>query len=71
MKHAMNFLEEGAKVKAVVVFKGRTIAYKEQGQIMLLRLAQELAEYGKVELMPKMEGNRMFMQLVPLPKKKK
>jgi len=71
VKHAMHFLEDGNKVKAFVHFKGRSIAYKEKGEIILLKFAQELAEYGKVELMPKMEGNRMFLHLAPLPKKKK
>jgi translation initiation factor IF-3 len=70
VKHAMHFLEDGNKVKAFVHFKGRSIAYKEKGEIILLKFAQELAEYGKVELMPKMEGNRMFLHLAPLPKKK-
>ncbi|HEX5001278.1 MAG TPA: translation initiation factor IF-3 [Bacteroidia bacterium] len=71
VKHAIKFLEEGAKVKAYVHFKGRTIAYKEKGEIILLKFAQELADYGKVELLPKLEGNRMFLHLVPLPNKKK
>ncbi len=66
----MKFLGDGDKVKAFVHFKGRSIAYKEKGEIILLKFAQELAEYGKVELMPKMEGNRMFLHLAPLPKKK-
>jgi translation initiation factor IF-3 len=70
VKHAMKFLEEGNKVKAYVHFKGRTIAYKEKGEIILLKFAQELADYGKVELLPKLEGNRMFLHLVPLPNKK-
>ena len=70
VKHAMKFLDDGNKVKAFVHFKGRSIAYKEKGEIILLKFAQELAEYGKVELMPKMEGNRMFLHLAPLPKKK-
>lgn len=70
VKHAMKFLGDGDKVKAFVHFKGRSIAYKEKGEIILLKFAQELAEYGKVELMPKMEGNRMFLHLAPLPKKK-
>ncbi len=69
VKHAIKFLEEGAKVKAYVHFKGRTIAYKEKGEIILLKFAQALEEYGKVELLPKLEGNRMFLHLVPLPKK--
>lgn len=71
VKHAMNFLEEGHKVKAYVHFRGRSIAYKEKGEIILLKFAQSLEEYGKVELMPKLEGNRMFLHLAPLPKKKK
>ena len=71
VKHAIKFLEEGAKVKAYVHFKGRTIAYKEKGEIILLKFAQELADFGKVEQLPKLEGNRMFLHLVPLPKKVK
>lgn len=70
VKHAIKFLEDGAKVKAYVHFKGRSIAYKEKGEILLLKFAQELADYGKVELLPKLEGNRMFLNLTPLPKKK-
>ena len=70
VKHAIKFLDEGAKVKAYVHFKGRTIAYKEKGEIILLKFAQELADYGKVELLPKLEGNRMFLHLAPLAKKK-
>ena len=69
VKHAIKFLEEGAKVKAYVHFKGRTIAYKEKGEIILLKFAQALEEFGKVELLPKLEGNRMFLHLAPLPKK--
>jgi len=64
-KHALKFLEEGAKLKAYVFFKGRSIIYKDQGQILLLRLAQDLEEYGKVEQMPKLEGKRMIMFLAP------
>jgi len=71
VKHAVKFLEDGAKVKAFVHFKGRSIAYKEQGEIILLKFAQALEEYGKVEMLPKLEGNRMFLHMVPLPKKKK
>ena len=71
VKHAIKFLEDGAKVKAFVHFKGRSIAYKEQGEIILLKFAQALEEYGKVEMLPKLEGNRMFLHMVPLPKKKK
>jgi len=62
-KHAIKFLKEGAKLKAFVFFKGRSIIYKEQGQILLLRLAQDLEEYGKVEQMPKLEGKRMTMYI--------
>ena len=58
-------------MKAYVHFKGRTIAYKEKGEIILLKFAQELADHGKVEQLPKLEGNRMFLHLVPLPKKVK
>ena len=64
-KHAVKFLEEGAKLKAFVFFKGRSIIYKDQGQILLLKLAQELEEDGKVEQMPKLEGKRMIMFLSP------
>lgn len=61
LKHAIKFLEEGSKVKVDVFFKGRTIIYKEKGEIILLRFAQELADYGKVEQLPKLEGKRMIM----------
>jgi len=64
-KHAIKFLEDGAKLKAFVFFKGRSIIYKDQGQILLLKLAQELEEYGKVEQMPKLEGKRMIMFIAP------
>ncbi len=64
-KHAIKFLSEGAKLKAYVFFKGRSIIYKDKGQILLLRLAQELEEYGKVEQMPKLEGKRMIMFIAP------
>jgi len=70
LKHAINFLEEGDKVKAFVFFKGRSIVYKEQGEILLLRFAQDLEEYGKVDQLPKLEGKRMIMFLSPKPKKK-
>jgi translation initiation factor IF-3 len=69
-KHGEKFLKEGSKVKAYVFFKGRSIIYKDQGEILLLRLATDLEEYGKVEQMPKLEGKRMTMFLAPLPKKK-
>ncbi len=64
-KHAIKFLSEGCKLKAYVFFKGRSIIYKDQGQILLLRLAQELEESGKVEQMPKLEGKRMIMFIAP------
>jgi len=64
-KHAEKFLKEGAKLKAFVFFKGRSIIYQEQGQILLLRLAQDLEELGKVEQMPKLEGKRMIMFISP------
>jgi translation initiation factor IF-3 len=64
-KHAIKFLEEGAKLKAFVFFKGRSIVFKEQGHILLLRLAQDLEDYGKVEQLPKLEGKRMIMLMKP------
>ena len=64
-KHAEKFLKEGAKLKAFVFFKGRSIVFKEQGQILLLRLAQDLEEFGKVEQLPKLEGKRMTMFISP------
>ena len=70
LKHAQKFLEDGAKLKAFVFFKGRSILYKEKGEILLLRLAQDLEEYGKVEQMPRLEGKRMIMMMSPKPKKK-
>lgn len=70
MKHAQKFLEEGAKLKAFVFFKGRTIIFKEQGQILLLRLAQDLEEYGKVEQLPRLEGKRMTLWIAPKKKGK-
>ncbi|TCN66683.1 translation initiation factor IF-3 [Acetobacteroides hydrogenigenes] len=71
LKHAENFLKEGSKVKAFVFFKGRSILFKEQGEILLLRFAQELEEVGKVEQMPKLEGKRMIMFIAPKVAKKK
>ncbi len=68
-KNAMKFLKDGAKLKAFVFFKGRSIIYKDQGQILLLRLAQELEEFGKVESLPVLEGKRMIMFIAPLKKK--
>jgi translation initiation factor IF-3 len=64
-KHAVKFLEEGSKHKAYVFFKGRSILFKDQGQILLLRLAQDLEEYGSVEQLPKLEGKRMIMFIAP------
>ena len=69
--HAIKFLEEGAKLKAFVFFKGRSIIFKEQGQILLLKLAQELEEYGKVEQLPVLEGKKMIMFVSPKKAKKK
>jgi len=68
-KHAIKFLESGAKLKAYVFFKGRSIVFKDQGQILLLRLAQELEEYGTVEQMPRLEGKRMTMFIASKKKK--
>jgi len=68
-KHAEKFLKDGAKLKAYVFFKGRSIVYKDKGEILLLKLAQELEECGKVEQMPKLEGKRMTMFLAPKTKK--
>ena len=65
LKHAIKFLQDGAKVKVDVFFKGRTIIYKEKGEYVLLRFADELEEYGKVERMPKLEGKRMIMIIAP------
>jgi translation initiation factor IF-3 len=69
-KHAIKFLEDGAKLKAFVFFKGRSIIFKEQGQILLLKLAQELEEYGKVEQLPTLEGKKMIMFVSPKKTKK-
>lgn len=65
LKHAIKFLQEGAKVKVDVFFKGRSIIYKDKGEFVLLRFAQELEEYGKVERLPKLEGKRMIMIIAP------
>ncbi|MBX2827270.1 MAG: translation initiation factor IF-3 [Flavobacteriaceae bacterium] len=64
-KHGEKFLKDGAKLKAYVFFKGRSIIYKDKGEILLLRLAQDLEDYGKVEQMPKLEGKRMTMFIAP------
>ena len=68
-KHAEKFLKDGAKLKAYVFFKGRSIVYKDQGEILLLKLASELEELGKVEQIPRLEGKRMTMFLAPKTKK--
>ena len=65
LKHAIGFLQEGAKVKAYVFFKGRSILFKEQGEVLLLRFANDLEDYGKVEQMPLLEGKRMIIMLTP------
>jgi len=69
LRHAKEFLEEGSKVKAYVFFKGRSILFKEQGEVLLLRFATDLEEYGKVEQMPVLEGKRMIIMLSPSLKK--
>lgn len=69
LKHAENFIKEGSKVKAYVFFRGRQIVFKDQGEILLLKFAQQLEEIAKVEQMPKLEGKRMIMILAPKPKK--
>ena len=69
LKHAMEFLQEGSKVKASVFFKGRSILYSDQGEKLLLRFAVELEEYGRAEQMPKLEGKRMIMMIAPVKKK--
>lgn len=65
LKHAQSFLQEGSKVKAYVFFKGRSILFKEQGEVLLLRFANDLEEYGKVEQMPVLEGKRMIIMISP------
>ncbi len=69
LKHAQNFLQDGNKVKVDVFFRGRSIIYKDKGEIILLRFAQELEDYGIVERMPKLEGKRMIMIIAPKKKK--
>jgi translation initiation factor IF-3 len=69
LKHAIKFLSEGAKLKAYVHFVGRTIVFKERGEILLLKFAQALEEYGKVEQLPKLERKRMYVILAPKSKK--
>ena len=65
LKHAIGFLQEGSKVKAYVFFKGRSILFKEQGEVLLLRFANDLEDYGKVEQMPLLEGKRMIIMIAP------
>lgn len=65
LKHAQQFLEQGSKVRAFVFFRGRSIVYKDQGEILLLKFASELEELAKVEMLPKMEGKKMFIILAP------
>tara|TARA_B100001778_G_C18509573_1_gene593533 strand:- start:288 stop:749 length:462 start_codon:yes stop_codon:yes gene_type:complete len=69
LKHAKKFLQDGAKVRAFVFFRGRTIVFKEQGQILLLKLAQALEDFGIVEEMPKLDGKKMIMIIAPKKKK--
>lgn len=69
MRHATNFLQEGSKVKAFVVFRGREFMFKNQGEVMLLKLAEAVEEYGSVEQLPRLEGKRMIMILTPKRKK--
>ena len=70
LKHAIGFLEDGFKVKAFVFFRGRTIIFKEQGEILLLKLAQALEEVGVIENMPKLEGKKMIMMIAAKKKNK-
>ena len=65
LKHAKKFLSDGAKLKAFVFFKGRSILFKDKGEILLLRFAQELEDFGKVDQLPKLEGKRMIMFISP------
>lgn len=69
LKHALGFLEEGHKVRAYVMFRGRAIVYKERGEVLLLTFAQRLSELGKVEQLPKLEGKKMFLLVAPKGKK--
>jgi len=65
LNHAIKFLKDGAKVKVDVFFKGRSIIYKEKGELILLKFAQSIVEFGKIEQMPKLEGKRMIMIIIP------
>lgn len=71
LRHAMKFLEEGAKVKAYVQFRGRAIVFKDRGELLLLKFLKELEEYGAAEALPKMEGRRMIVMISPKKIKKK
>jgi translation initiation factor IF-3 len=71
LKHAMEFLKDGAKVKSYVFFRGRSIVFSEQGEKLLLRFAVDLEDYGKAEQMPKLEGKRMIMMIAPIKANKK
>lgn len=70
LKHAINFLQDGAKVKAFVFFKGRSIIFQEQGEVLLLRFATDLEDYAKVDQLPVLEGKRMILMLSPKSTKK-
>jgi translation initiation factor IF-3 len=70
LNHAKRFLQEGSKVKVEVFFRGRSIVYKEQGELILLKFAQELDEFGKAESLPKLEGKRMMIMIAPKVTKK-
>mgnify|MGYP000659686203 FL=1 len=70
LEHAKKFLSDGSKVKAFVFFRGRTIVFKDRGEVLLLRFAQELADYGTLEMMPKLEGKRMTIMINPKKEKK-
>ncbi|MDP4282480.1 MAG: translation initiation factor IF-3, partial [Bacteroidota bacterium] len=65
LNHAIRFLKDGAKVKVDVLFKGRSIIYKDKGEIILLKFAEAIIEYGKIEQMPRLEGKRMIMIITP------
>jgi len=69
LKHAIKFLSDGAKLKAFVFFKGRSIIYKDRGEILLLKFAQELQEYGVIEKMPELQGKKMIVMINPIKKK--
>ncbi len=71
LKHAIEFLNDGSKIKAYVFFKGRSILFKEQGEVLLLRFANDLEEYAKVDQLPQLEGKRMIIQLSPKKKENK